>query len=706
MADKIIPYAPKSGETQCLESQEWTYGIDNTGTRFNDVADYELTLSDGSTIAWSQDGSDTGWAAQLTSWAAGIQAAANNAGLLWFVEPRFIDNFNPANIDGTINGPGGTPSGLPGAPTTALAQELFSGGMFWRYVNFQVCPGQPVPVSARRINSTIYTNNPYELAAAGPILGAVQEFRVCESCVEGEIDQRWFIRDDAAKPAGYVGVFFRPATAGEIPNCYFPCGFLSLQPEPPSRNCEFQFDTACDDLGQSDPLNYQNLITRRVTYCNGQQIGQDFFSPDPGDPAALVDYALVGSYVDCATGSPVPLPVPPCNDFELTTLYRMDGGGARDTWRRREWFDLGPGFREEPVTLDGANGFLAQMPLENGMPTPAGPSDTDTTSSNFNYNDTTNAGAPTDVELKEGYIVVDKPFLIRSSQGGSEKYVGIWLGVDGGLPQNIYEFAHDQSAGFANQGDAYGSVPAGNHFIRLMNYDVNGTNASGTIEISLDGGATWLPNTQAPWSIYETPPCEVCMQVKVCKDTGALIDLLTNDVYDPADVRPCALPSSAMLACLGEIKELLSCDGVTACHRTSLFHDADQLDAGDTETYEIAIDGDIVQTIIHDHTTTFDGINRSTMYTPVISALNGLANWTFTLLSESGPVQPGKQEWQVDYDGPGDETLEVRLHGDVVRWYVDADGVLTAQAFDSGSPPASVTEAGIDFSSPIHRPCA
>ena len=284
---------------ECREAQEWSFGIDNTGTRFNDVATYEIGLSDGSTISFEQAGGSASWTQQLTEWAANIQQSADDAGLVWFVEPRFVDTYNPANIDGTINGPGGTPSGLPGAPSEVIAVALDAGGMAWRYVNFQICPGQPVPVSAKRLTSATYGDDDFDLTAAGPVLGPVKKFKVCVTC--GERADQWYVLDESA------GGLYRPANAGEIPNCWEPCGVLSQLPPPPSQDCSFLIDVACDNNGSANTVDFTNTITRRSKVCNGEQIGVDYFEADPNDPAALIPYTLVGDFVDCATGEPIPV---------------------------------------------------------------------------------------------------------------------------------------------------------------------------------------------------------------------------------------------------------------------------------------------------------------------------------------------------------------------------------------------------------------
>ncbi len=280
-------------QSQCVESQEWTYGIDNSGTRFDDLATYCLELSDGSTLEWSQDGSSSSWTPQLQEWSANIQTAADSAGLQWFVEPRFINNDDPSNIDGNLNS--GSPSGLPGAPSVPIAEALAAGGMQWRYVNFQICPGQPVPVRAYRKTSQQFGNDIYELTTAGAVLGPVQKFWICIECGEEPV---WFLQDGVTR-----------AEAGQIPNCWEPCGTLTLADSPPDRTCEFFFAEACDNV--NEPENdaiWINLVTRRATVCQGEQIAVDYFIPDANDQSALVIHGLIGQFVDCDTGLEVPLP--------------------------------------------------------------------------------------------------------------------------------------------------------------------------------------------------------------------------------------------------------------------------------------------------------------------------------------------------------------------------------------------------------------
>lgn len=283
----------KHSDMHCEESQEYTYGIDNTGTRFNEVATFQMTLSDGSTLDWSQDGSDGNWSSQLTTWAAAIQQAANDAGLLWIVEPRFIDNTNPTNLDGTSPGPGGTPSGLPGAPSEKIAQVLFDGGMQWRYVNIQIAPGQPVPDQAVRLTSNTYDPPELNLTAAGPVLGPINKFFVCRSCGN---DPVWYLEDGITR-----------AEQGQIPSFYQPCGTLSLIDTPPKPGCSFVSETGCDN-GSATP---DSPIIRTTSFCPDQDPSISYYVQDSSDPSVLNDYVLIGEFTDCDTGDTVEEPTSP-----------------------------------------------------------------------------------------------------------------------------------------------------------------------------------------------------------------------------------------------------------------------------------------------------------------------------------------------------------------------------------------------------------
>lgn len=292
------------GSPECVESQEWTYGIDNTGTLFSEDNTIQVNLSDGSSFTFNQPPA-TGWTPQMQVWWDEIQAAADANGIAWFVETRFRDPSNPTSLAG-----GGW---FAGPPSVAVSNALTN--MAWRYVNIQICPGQPVPVSAEIIASSNPNRVGFQLTSDGAVLWPIQKFIICRCCGEAPV---WYLED---------GVTL--ATAGQIPNCYEPCGTLSLVSSPPDRDCTFEIDVACDNNNSTNIVDFTNTITRRATVCNGEQIAVNYFQSDPNDPNALIEYTLVWDFVDCATWESIELPttewvIVNCSDEILPETFDYD----------------------------------------------------------------------------------------------------------------------------------------------------------------------------------------------------------------------------------------------------------------------------------------------------------------------------------------------------------------------------------------------
>lgn len=305
----------------CEESQEWTYGLDNTGTRYNwDNVTYLIELSDGATLTFTQTAT-AGWTPQVQQWSTLIQAAADSAGLAWFVEPRFRFPADPSNLSG-----GG---GFPGPPSVAVSQVLTS--MAWRYVNIQICPGNPVPVNMTILEFPAEPGREGQiLTTDGPVLGPIQRFYVCRDC--------------GTEPVWYLADGVTLAEAGQIPDCpTFPCGTIQLFDDPPASACPSEFEEGCDNVGSTDPDDWVS-ITRRLIVCDADEPPiVEFYVADPDDPTALIEYTLVGQFVDCETGALIEVPVPDCTiEATLGRSECPDADDPRcvqfveDTWLNRQ----------------------------------------------------------------------------------------------------------------------------------------------------------------------------------------------------------------------------------------------------------------------------------------------------------------------------------------------------------------------------------
>ena len=511
----------------CVESQEWTYGIDNTGTTFADTATYQITLSDGSTLLFDQTPTSS-WTPQLQMWSANIQAAADAAGLAWFVEPRAVNNPNPTDISGTY---GSTPTGLSGAPSIAIAQGLIDGGMAARYVNIQICPSQAVPVKAERLTSATYTNNPYLLNTAGAILGPLAKFYVCQDC---GLEPVWYLADGVTK-----------ASAGQIPNCYEPCGTLALTDSPPEKDCTFQTLIGCDSNNSTLTTDFIPDITRRATICNGQQIGVDYFQADPNDVSALIPYTLIDRFVDCATGEEPPLPVVPCEEFEIVKLFRSPTN-ADGVFTSREWHDTAPAIALT-TGIRTAEGAAFRENHDFSLPV-----DTQGTQNSFVLNDTNNTASELDIQVVDGYIYVTEPTYIRYTST-SEGYAAIELGECCGTLELKSEYG---AFGYETPSVL---LPVGGHQIRLWNIDSAGSNSSLTLQYSYDE-VTWVSdNTPPNITISSTPLKEECVTVRICEDNLAAFDVLTGESIDLSVMYSCSV--SCQVSGGSDLSDYDSCSG-------------------------------------------------------------------------------------------------------------------------------------------------
>ena len=492
-------------EVECVESQEWTYGIDNTGTSFSEDNTIRITLSDGTSFEFNQPPT-TNWTPQMQIWGDEIQQAADDAGIKWFVETRYRNPNNPADLSG-----GG---GFAGPPSVVVSNALTS--MVARYVNIQICPGQPVPVDAEIIASSNPARVGVKLTTNGAVKGPLQRFFVCRGCGEEDV---WYLDD---------GVTL--ADAGQIPDCFEPCGVLSQLPSPPENDCTFEIDVACDSNNSTNTADFTNTITRRATVCNGEQIAVDYFQADPADPNALISYELVGEFVDCASGEPIELPEQPCSNFELTTLYRLNVDDVEAGLLNREWHDTAPvsALISDPVV---ATEIGRDFRLNHDFSLPV----TNTNIQNsLALNDTNNTASELDIQVIEGYIEVTESALFKYSNS-SEGYWAVELGECCGELKLLAE-----SGGFSNGREMLFDLPKGIHRIRLWNIDSGGSNSAANLSYSFDNGVTFIvDNTPPNINMFTTKPTEDCLSVRVCEDNLAIIDILTEEVLDPETLTAC-----------------------------------------------------------------------------------------------------------------------------------------------------------------------
>ena len=157
-----------------------------------------------------------------------------------------------------------------------------------------------------------------------------------------------------------------------------------------------------------------------------------------------------------------------------------------------------------------------------------------------------------------------------------------------------------------------------------------------------------------------------------------------------------------------KIEAALECALVTGCIQMLAWDNDDGLlSPGETSFLEIKVDGVSQAVLPHDYTTSSDGVNKSTWYTPWIAAINALPEWSITLVNEVAlATGQGKPEWRIDYNGAGgaelrlckSNSLGTPANQEQLIITAAADGTLTGTSADYGS--------ASPFASEVFAPCA
>lgn len=136
------------------------------------------------------------------------------------------------------------------------------------------------------------------------------------------------------------------------------------------------------------------------------------------------------------------------------------------------------------------------------------------------------------------------------------------------------------------------------------------------------------------------------------------------------------------------------CGDVEGCVFWFGFDDqpAESFPAGDSKDLLIEVNGVAVATVNHDFATSYDGSNKSTMYTPWISAIQGHTGLALTVDTEiAGSTSTGKPRWLASYSGPANRQIRLSIgsagsavDGDHFEFVVGDEGGLSVGHYANG----------------------
>ena len=395
-------------------------------------------------------------------------------------------------------------------PNTSTATFAFKPAPTWRYAELTTCDPYAVygPLRLQRDSDgeefTVY-----------PI-------RSLASATYERIYTYSAIDCDGKKTTIYCDQNDEPIDKPEDIDCYVDCSFqfADFIYDEGAPDCTERVRELCDVV---DGVSVGEFVLI-ITDCDGVRTRERWTTDSwatAEDPDELVVYTVQGQASNCLTLEPYVEPPLPCDDFEIVSLFSIKNKTAG--LRNSEWTDLGPA---NSFTTDSA---LVEAFLDAFDYSVAPDIVTVVTSNAFALNDTSDTGAILDYQIREGYICVDEAFDVQWGTP-SEGYIGVWLGKCGGELERIVSFAKSVGSSFT----PVVTIPKGIHKIRLDNVDWGGTHSGWNAYEVVDGVVT-ARNSLGDALVSTTAPIEVTKKVKVCKPSGAFMDLLTDAEVNKAD---------------------------------------------------------------------------------------------------------------------------------------------------------------------------
>ena len=109
---------------------------------------------------------------------------------------------------------------------------------------------------------------------------------------------------------------------------------------------------------------------------------------------------------------------------------------------------------------------------------------------------------------------------------------------------------------------------------------------------------------------------------------------------------------------------------------------------GQTNTFDVLNNGALVATVVLDYTVESDGVNKSSWYTQLVAAIAANTNFNLSVIAGAdAPIASSQRvEWNVEYEGPGNETLTIVQGPDTRILTADQDGLVTGTAEELGTP--------------------
>jgi len=642
-------------------------GLDNTFTSFRHTNQiYTVTFDNGDIDTFTVP-SATGWTDQVNQMATGLDGI-----MPWAITVAPFCNFP--------NGCGGL-----SAPVVELNQ------MFARYVGFRICPGEKIPVSVAYTSDQSTTPKNLVIQYVESDTFYYQRCLDCaDDCDSEELNEVW-----------------TPLNGGTCPPiCPIPCE--TEFPPVPTLSCQTDLQPVCD----SD--NPDQVVYAVFQDCGGGQIFTGYYTPDPDDPNALIDYELQGELngEGCApcefTGSLILCDPNTCDKYEVKSysncpteiLLYGTNIPASPKGDLVECIDKNiiseKCFKSQLFYYEWDNGYVGYRPNIDTQPgvynTPHGSvlllnGELPTTYKGVIDRLLTCGTATIDQININGVDLLTNPVVETTT-------TGTWIPLSNLLYDTIT--ANSQYNLPAGRGcDLPPVTPSANCFGRSISCDDIPADENGNIgyfDVTDCKGQTWrfsIRKTAQPESRYTGLQYFDCKGELICEyfDDNKQPVVLDDECLTEVCCTKCGEGlDQAILDKLCEIAELLTvepgcdekCESAPFCVRGFDYQNLNSWEEGSME-WETPAGTSVDQPSSQD-----DG-GKASWYTNLIANVNSNAGWTMSVATDVDSSEQGPKP-VFQFVGPCEsELVIVRNGGDTMTLTVDDQGVMTGTFTESGN---------------------
>lgn len=205
----------------------------------------------------------------------------------------------------------------------------------------------------------------------------------------------------------------------------------------------------------------------------------------------------------------------------------------------------------------------------------------------------------------------------------------------------------------------------------------NGEVGTITLDTFMGGGTATLGACPLPSGALLVEGCITDANGDIIQGVAGVSQADGSLLWGPVDIG-----DYGFVDCCPEVENVQACILMEAFD----YYSEGDWQVGDTSSFDVGLDGVSQGVLALDYLTETDGVNKSSWYSQLTALVNSVAGWSMAVDTDAPVGTSQRPIWQMDFNGVGPSSLTIQYNNDLYTMSVDAAGVMTTSATDSGNP--------------------